>query len=207
MSTVQATNLKNGNSVSNNIVLDASGNAAFAGAVTVAGTFQAAGLTTPVYPLIRGTAQATTSGTSINFTGIPSWVTRVTVMFNGVSTNGTSQVRVRIGPVAGVETSGYLGTSQTTLGGTSLTQNFTAGFDFFDGSAAAANRNGVMLLCLLDAATNTWAATANIGASNEARMVLLGGVKPIAGVLSVVSITTVNGTDTFDAGSVNLLWE
>jgi hypothetical protein len=128
-------------------------------------------------------------------------------MFNGVSTNGTSQVRIRIGPSGGVETSGYLGTSQTALASASNTQNFTAGFDLYDGAAAAAVRNGMFILSLLDSTTNTWTAMANIGQSNEARSIVLGGVKPLASVLSILSVTTVNGTDTFDAGSINILYE
>jgi len=145
--------------------------------------------------------------TSVDFTSIPSWVKRITVMFNSVSTSGTSQVRVRIGPSGGVELSGYLGTSQTTLGSATNTQKFPAGFDLYDGGAAAAVRNGMFVLALLDAATNTWSAMSNLGHSNEARMTVLGGVKPLAGVLSVVRITTVGGIDTFDAGSINILYE
>jgi len=157
--------------------------------------------------ITSGTSVASTSGTSITFSSIPSWVKKITVMFNGVSTNGTSQVRIRIGPSGGVETSGYLGTSQTALASASNTQNFTAGFDLYDGAAAAAVRNGMFILSLLDSATNTWTAMANIGQSNEARSIVLGGVKPLASVLSILSVTTVNGTDTFDAGSINILYE
>jgi hypothetical protein len=157
--------------------------------------------------IVSGTAQNSTSGTSIDFTGIPSWVKRVTVMFDQVSTNGTAQLRVRIGPSAGVETSGYLGASQTTLSTAVNTQAFTAGFDFYDGGAAGAVRNGVMTLSLLNAATNTWVATATMGQSNEARVITLGGSKALAGALSIVRVTTANGTDTFDAGSINILYE
>jgi hypothetical protein len=157
-------------------------------------------------PLTSGTA-VTASGTSVDFTGIPSWAKRVTVMFNGVSTNGTSNVRVRIGPSGGVETSGYLGASITCLSTGVNTQAFTAGFDFYDGGAAAAVRNGVMILALLASSTNTWTASANLGQSDAARFIGLGGSKPLAGALSIVRITTVNGTDTFDAGSINILYE
>lgn len=207
MSTLQATNLKHGSSASNNIVLDASGNTTISGNAVVTGTFQANGVTGNVYPLVSGTAQASTSGTSVDFTGIPSWAKRVTVMFNGVSTNGTSNVRVRIGPSGGVETSGYLGASITCLATGVNTQAFTAGFDFYDAGAAAAVRNGVMILALLDSITNTWTASANLGQSDAARFIGLGGSKPLAGALSIVRITTVNGTDTFDAGSINILYE
>jgi hypothetical protein len=157
--------------------------------------------------ITSGTSQASTSGTSITFSSIPSWVKCIKVMFSGVSTNGTSQVRIRIGPSGGVETSGYLGTSQTALITAVNTQNFTAGFDLYDGGAAAAVRNGMFILSLLDSATNTWTAMANIGQSNEARSIVLGGVKPLASVLSILSVTTVNGTDTFDAGSINIQYE
>ena len=47
--------------------------------------------------LQRGTAVASTSGTSVDFTSIPSWVKRITVMFNGVSTSGTSNPLVQLG--------------------------------------------------------------------------------------------------------------
>ena len=56
--------------------------------------------------LQSSTAQATTSGTSITFTGIPSWVKRITVMFNGVSTSGTSPVQIQLG-AGSVTTTGY----------------------------------------------------------------------------------------------------
>ena len=221
--TLQASVVKDGASATNNLALDASGNvtvgnnlsvtgtsshtgnATFSGTITGSSTITAAAGT--LYPIVSGTAQASTSGTSITFSSIPSWVKRITVMFNGVSTSGTSQVRIRIGPSGGVETSGYLGTSQTALATALNTQSFTAGFDLYDGSAAAAVRNGMFILSLLDSATNTWTAMANIGQSNEARSIVLGGVKPLAGVLSILSVTTVNGTDTFDAGSINILYE
>lgn len=58
-------------------------------------------------PLTQGTSQASTSGTAIDFTGIPSWVKRITVMFSGVSTNGTSVPQIQVG-AGSVTTSGYL---------------------------------------------------------------------------------------------------
>ena len=77
------------------------------------------------------TAQNTTSLTAYDFTGIPAGVKRITVMLNGVSTNGTSYVRLQIGPSGGVETSNYLGASTTATNGVG-TMNFTSGFDIYD---------------------------------------------------------------------------
>ena len=157
--------------------------------------------------LTSGTVQNSTSGTSITFTGIPSWVKRVTVNITGVSTSGTSSLRFRIGPVAGVETSGYLGTSTGFAATTLASVQFTAGFDLNDGATAAAVRNGSFIFSLLDSATNTWAMQGIQGQSNTNNATFIGGSKPLAGTLSVLSMTTINGTDTFDAGSINILYE
>ena len=70
------------------------------------------GLTSPLggSVIVSGTSQASTSGTSIDFTSIPSWVKRVTVMFNGVSSNGASQKLIQIGS-GSVTTTGYVASS------------------------------------------------------------------------------------------------
>jgi len=157
--------------------------------------------------LTSGTAIATTSGTSHDFTGIPSWVKRVTVMFNGVSTNGSSLMRILIGPSAGVETSGYLGACLAVLATSVNSLPFTSGFDVSDGFSSASIRHGVFVLVLQDSATNTWAVSGNFSQSNDERVMTIAGVKPLAGALSIVRVTTVNGTDAFDAGSINILYE
>ena len=164
----------------------------------------------PVLPqkLTSGTVAATTSGTSIDFTSIPTWVKRVTVSFANVSTSSTSNLRVRLGPVAGVETTGYVGSSVGILNGTGyVVFNHSAGFDLYDGSAANVTRSGSYVFTLLDSSTNTWSLQGGIGESASARYDAIAGHKALAGALSIIRITTVNGTDTFDAGSVNILYE
>ena len=157
--------------------------------------------------LTSGTTVASTSGTSITFSSIPSWAKRITLNFSGVSTNGTSLIRLRIGPVAGVETSGYLGTTVGFSAATLACVQFTAGFDINDGASAAVVRNGSFVFSLLDAATNTWSVFGIQGQSNANQAGFIGGSKPLAGTLSVLSVTTINGTDTFDAGIINILYE
>jgi len=109
-------------------------------------TIQTGGVAVDLYPLVSGTAQASTSGTSIDFTGIPSWVKRITVMFSGVSTNGTSEVTLQLGTSSGFVTSGYLGVALTvTTGGTTGTTSLTSGFLVRMGTTAgtaAAVRHG-----------------------------------------------------------------
>lgn len=156
--------------------------------------------------IVQGTSVATTSGTSIDFTGIPTWVKRITVMFNGFSTNGTSSTIIQIGPSGGVETTGYLGNSfnsASTAVGNARTTTGAA----FTTNIATAVYNGFATLCLVDATTNTWAITGMIGSSTDDRCTSMAYIKPLAGTLSRVRITTVIGTDTFDAGSINILYE
>lgn len=154
-------------------------------------------------PIVSGTAVASTSGTSIDFTGIPSWVKRITVMFNGVSTNGTSVIRLQLGDAGGIETTGYAGTC-TQIGSTVSTIYSTSGFDGNGDSGATFTRNGQLVFALLG--SNTWSL---LGAYNigSAFQYLFCGTKTLSDTLDRVRITTVNGTDTFDAGTINLLWE
>lgn len=157
----------------------------------------------PVLPqaLTQGTAQNSTSGTSIDFTGIPSWAKRITVMFNGVSTSGTSNIQMQIGTLAGgFETTGYASTGWDSTIATS-----TTGF-LVSGSVAAANvRSGAMVLT--NVSGNTWVNAGVLCRTDVGTGAHASGTKTLAGVLDRVRITTVNGTDTFDAGSINILYE
>ncbi len=155
--------------------------------------------------MVLETAQATTSGTSKDFTGIPSWVKRITVMFNGVSTSGTSSVLVQLG-AGSVTTSGY--TSSSSLNATGVaTVNSTTGFiqTYSGNDSATATRCGSIQFTLIG--SNTWAASGVVGLSNTPSTTMIGGTIALSGTLDRVRITTVNGTDTFDAGSINILYE
>jgi hypothetical protein len=155
---------------------------------------------------VAGTAVASTSGTSIDFTGIPSWVKRVTVMFAGVSTNGSSfPYLVQIGPSGGVETSGYLGCSSA-LGSSTLASGLvTDGFGIRNDNSSAAVLHGSMTISNITG--NTWAASGIFAQSDRTAVMPLASSKSLAGTLSRVRITTSGGTDTFDAGTINILYE
>lgn len=158
-------------------------------------------------PLTLGTVTASTSGTSIPFTGIPSWVKRITISLNGVSLSGSALVRFRIGPSGGVATSGYLSASSV-ISSAVVTVNQTAGFDIYTNVPNAAYvYHGAIVFTLVDAATNTWAAQGVFSTSSVAWTHTVAGVVPLSGTLTQVAVTTSNGTDTFDAGSINILYE
>jgi len=157
--------------------------------------------------IVSGTAVASTSGTSIDFTGIPSWVKRVTVVFNGVSTNGTSNILIQIGS-GSVLTSGY--GSSAIYGGTSTGgSSSTAGFIATTASSSGVDLSGTNIITLFG--SNTYVSTGNL-IYNSASPILFvlssTGIRTsVGGAIDRVRITTVNGTDTFDAGSINILYE
>jgi hypothetical protein len=154
---------------------------------------------------VQGTAIATTSGTSIDFTGIPSWAKRITVMFDGVSTNGTSDLIVQIGDSGGIETAGYLGATGETANTGSGTTLFTTGIGISRGTNTSTVRHGNVVLT--NVSTNTWSASVSTSRSDATVAYSGGSSKTLSATLDRVRITTVGGSDTFDAGSINILYE
>jgi hypothetical protein len=156
-------------------------------------------------PLTLATAQTTTSGTSIDFTGIPSWVKRITVMFSGVSTNGTSVPIIQLGDSGGIEATGYNNTAVSVAGGGVGAATYTTGFGIVSVSGLASfTLFGFVQISALSA--NSWTAFGGIAIPNVAQ-VITSGAKELSGTLDRIRLTTVNGTDTFDAGSVNIMYE
>jgi len=151
--------------------------------------------------IVSGTAVASTSGTSIDFTSIPSWVKRVTVMFNGVSTNGSSQGLIQLGS-GSFATSGY--TSQWVLIGIgTLNGTVSTGLPWFHSSAGEAKTGH---LVITNVSGNAWVCSGVLRVDTGYMSTQAGNIT-LSGTLDRVRITTVNGTDTFDAGSINILYE
>jgi hypothetical protein len=155
---------------------------------------------------VLGTEQATTSGTSIDFTNIPSWAKKITVEFEGVSTSGTDDVLIQLGDSGGVEATGYLSTSSLLTNAVNTAQS-TAGFLVHLTGAAATVRHGSVTILLEDSTNFTWVASGVVVQSDAAGTCTVGGSKSLSAALDRVRITTVSGTDTFDAGAINILYE
>ena len=153
-----------------------------------------------------GTAVATTSGTSIDFTGIPAGVKRVTVMFKTISTNGTSPVQIQLGS-GSVVTSGYESNAGYISNTSVLSSTYTTGLVVINGPSASFVNSGQIQLNLLG--SNTWCEAGILMLATAANNALYSssGAITLAGVIDRLRITTVNGTDAFDAGSVNISWE
>ena len=170
-------------------------------------TLQAATATNAVNTLATAKAynwNGLTTNTFLDFTDLPSWVKRITVMLDQLSTNGTSQYQFQIGTSGGIQNTGYVGCSAYLTGGP-VASNFTSGWGIAPSVLAADTYSGQIILSLLNSSTGVWTCNSVLYRTNQ--IVMGGGSKTLSGTLDRVRITTVNGTDTFDAGTVNILYE
>lgn len=156
-----------------------------------------------VMRILQLPAKATTSGTFIDFspvddTGIPSWAKEITISLNSVSLSGTSHLLVQVGNSGGLSTTGY-DASSSSLPTTPANVTSTSGFPVRVATAAA-SLGGHVVLTL--GAVCTSSHTVNRGDGNT---MTGGGTGPLPTTLDRIRLTTVNGTDTFDAGSVSII--
>ena len=160
------------------------------------------GRTGAVTTLVAGSS-VSASGTSIDFTSIPSWVKRITVILSGVSVSGSSLIQIQLGDSDGFETTGYASVASAgTTGGNSTTGLVAYG---------VGNSSYVIsgLVTIVNLTSNSWvSATTTSTDSAAGNSGSIGaGRKTLSGTLDRVRVTTVNGTDTFDAGTINILYE
>lgn len=155
--------------------------------------------------IVSGSETASTSGTAVSFTGIPSWAQKITVLFNEVSTNSTSGLLVRLGTTSGFESTGYVSTgaslTTTTSAQTSATNGFVVRF-----VSSTGGLSGSYTFYRMGVSSNTYVGSLMAkGATNIS--LYGGGSKTTAGALDSIQVVTSNGTDIFDAGSINILYE
>ena len=158
---------------------------------------------TPINPLTLGTANTSVSGNTIMHTGIPTWAKRVTVMYSGLSTNGSTPIILQAGSGT-YKTTGYLGAAAVIEGST----GYTVGFGIGNSNVSNTDlQHGTIVLNLLNPNTNTWVATGTAARSDGIEVGLTSGAVSLDGALDRVRFTTTGGSDLFDAGVTNIMWE
>ena len=168
--------------------------------------FSAATRGTDYSLLTAATAANSTSGQVVDFESIPSGVKKITVILSAVSTNGTSNLLIQIGDSGGIENSGYSGGAVNFTNGTLGMQNFGgSGFSVFDINAATAVHHAQVTIANIT--SNSWVCAGIIVRSDTTRATFMSGTKSLSATLDRVRVTTNNGTDSFDAGTVNIFYE
>jgi hypothetical protein len=137
---------------------------------------------------------ATTSGTTVDFSSIPSGVNTLYVGFNEVGLNGSTNLLLQLGDSGGIETTGYVSNSEWSGNAVQSTSGFTVRV-----SSSGRNVSGVMLLTRMDASANTWVTSGSLAVGTAISTV--GGVKSLSAELTSVRLTN-TGADTFDNGSL-----
>jgi len=166
--------------------------------------------TATLRPLDNTAVTSLTTQTTVEFNNIPSWVKRITLAFRGVSTSGSSPIIVQLGTSASFTTSGYLnGVLNSSGSGTQSNNTITNGLAFDSGGAGSLGtsviRHGTMTILNIDG--NNWVSSGINGWSSSNYVQVSGGSVALSDVLTRLRLNTFSGTETFDAGSVNVLYE
>lgn len=154
--------------------------------------------------ITSGTAVASTSGTAIGFTSIPSWVKKVTFILNGVGTSGTAGYLIQIGS-GSYTSSGYVGGGGRCGNASGTSTSSTAGF-LINTAASGGAKNIILTVSLMNTSFGYTCAGSGFSGS-ESNMYTTGGSVTLSGVMDRIQITTTNGTDTFTAGTINIQYE
>jgi len=176
--------------------------------ITALGTGTGGAGTYTISPASTGTVSGTITVVGVDFLNIPSWVKRITVMFNGVSYNANTNPLLQIGS-GSVATTGYT----SAAGDYVPTANFlssTSGFVLAGaaGSIGVSGNNIYGQIVLTNITGNVWCSSSNLVGYGSTTCTATGsGTVTLSGSIDRVRITSVAGTSTFDAGSVNILYE
>jgi hypothetical protein len=158
--------------------------------------------------ITSGTVVASTSGTSIDFTNLPSWVKRITVMFNQVSTSGSAYKYIRLGTSGGIVSSNYGSTSSLIYGSNSCEVLGESSAFLIRSDVATERLSGHAVLTLVDASNYIWSFSSIVSNTlTTTRVWHSAGFLSLGGVCTQLRLLASNGSDTFDNGSINILYE
>lgn len=152
------------------------------------------------------TAVTATSGTSIGFTALPSWVKRITVQLQGVAVSATSTLIVQLGTGATptYTTTGYISSGNLAVSAASnAVISDTSSFIIMDLTTASLV-SGVITITNIN--SNSWVENFNLKRTAGSTASGAGDVS-LGAVLTAVRVTTSAGTATFTAGTINILYE
>jgi hypothetical protein len=148
--------------------------------------------------IVRTTEVVTTSGTVVDWTGLPADVHEIIIKARNISQSAADSFLVQLGTSGGFETTGYTSASQ--LSSTSVFS--TSGFIVFDN--ATANIQNFTMCIRRVGSTNLWVADGTqIIRTLSGFAGVFAGEKTLAGVLTQVRLRLV-GSANFDAGAVSL---
>lgn len=148
-------------------------------------------------------SQATTSGSAVDFVGIPSWAKRITVLFNGFGTSTVNDIRVQVYVDGVLKTTGYSATACYLPGGAYPVTATHSTTIWVVGSGTSTLVNGAAVLNLVSG--STWVSYGTVQRLNDSACQLSAGQAALSGALTGIRVDASGGT--FDAGSISVLIE
>jgi hypothetical protein len=156
-----------------------------------------------IHPPSLASLQTPSGVTEADFESIPSWVTQITLSFNGISTSGTSDLLVRLGDASSYEATGYVAFATRVTDSNTVVNALTNGFHLDSSTAASDAAYGSLGFTMMDSSTNLWALQGVMGKGANS-VSFVSGTKALTGALTRIRVTTAGGSDTLDAGTVNI---
>jgi hypothetical protein len=172
------------------------------------GQFNSTGFTgnsaTATYaPLISGTAQAA-SGPTVSFTGIPSWAKRITVLLSAITTVASGTPAIRAG-AGSYEATGYESINsniQTSTAASSASVNTS--WDLVTAGNSTYTYTGNIVITKVTGTTYTICSQLRF---NTTLSTFTTGYKTFSGNISQLQLCMSTGTDTFNGGTINVMYE
>jgi len=183
---------------------------------SVSGTVTATGFVGPLTGNVTGNVTGSTvtsgtavtaSGSTVTFTSIPLWVSKITLLFEKLSTNVTSIVYVRVGSGGTLSSLGYDVWRSIVTSGNNCDADYDTIGVAIDGTAAVAERTGSITFIKLGSG-DKWIISGNTmrtqgGTSSYA--VGHAGSVTLSGQLNIIGIDC--AANSFDAGTVNVIYQ
>ena len=138
----------------------------------------------------------------LDFTSIPSWATRVTVILDQISTVGANIVAMQLGTSGTPLGSGYGGGVSVTASASYTAANLSAGFNQNPGGSAANVANGRFVADHIGG--NRWSVLGGFGFTNTTATATVAGAVTLGGPLDVIRV---GSADDFDSGTVTVIYE
>jgi len=147
------------------------------------------------------------TSTNLLFDSIPEWVTKMHMTFVNLSTDGTSVIQALLGDGGGIEASGYhAGVTEIVNATPTTSSQIDNGFSIRVTQSAAYFLNGVINFYRATS-SHIWVVDGHTIDSSSARTSYFAGSKALSTTMTQVQLTMDNGSDTFDSGSVGLMYE
>ena len=155
-------------------------------------------------PITLAAEKAASSGTTVDFTSLPSGLNRITVMLEEVSCSTSNDILVQFGVSGTPETTGYDSASQILETTMTTSQVSTTGF-IINTDAGADAVSGSITFNKKKSSTNVWVCQ-GVLIKNGTEMLVCSGYKALAGEVDTVRLTVAGGN--FDgSGSVSINYQ